>query len=53
LSIDPLIAETWGQSTRRTRGENTTPRIPEQVLGPLLTWCLRIIDVFGPERSRV
>lgn len=44
LTVDPLDCEHWGNSTRRTRAENTTLRIPEQVMGPLLTWCLRIVD---------
>lgn len=49
LTIDPLFADGWGKSTRRARGENTTPRIPEDVMGPLLAWCTRIIETFGPD----
>ncbi|MEU6609532.1 hypothetical protein ABZ922_31520 [Streptomyces shenzhenensis] len=44
LSADPRDCEHWGNGTRRTHAENTTLRIPEQVMGPLLTWCLRIVD---------
>jgi hypothetical protein len=44
LTVDPLDCEHWGNSTRRARAENTTLRIPEQVMGPLLVWCLRIVD---------
>jgi integrase len=50
LSLDPLEADGWGGSTlRRTRSENSTPRIPEAVMGPLLTWSLRFIDDFAPD----
>jgi integrase len=49
LTVDPLFADGWGQSTRRARGENTTPRIPEDVMGPLLAWCTRIIEAFSPD----
>jgi integrase len=48
LTVDPLDADGWGNSTRR-RAENTTARIPEHVMGPLLTWCLRFIDDFAPD----
>lgn len=48
LSVDPLDADGWGNSTRR-RAENTTLRIPEDVMGPLLAWCLRFVDDFAPD----
>ncbi|MGV9236592.1 hypothetical protein [Streptomyces nigra] len=49
LTVDPLDCENWGNSTRRTRAENTTLRIPEQVMGPLLAWCLRLVDDLAPD----
>ncbi|MGW2275743.1 hypothetical protein [Streptomyces yangpuensis] len=49
LIVDPLDCEEWGNSTRRTHAENTTHRIPERVMGPLLAWCLRIIDDLAPD----
>jgi len=49
LTVDPLDCEHWGNSTRRARAENTTLRIPEQVMGPLLAWCLRIVDDLAPD----
>ena len=48
LALDPLDADGWGNSKRR-QAENTTPRIPEHVMGPLLGWCLRFIDDFAPD----
>jgi integrase len=32
--------------------ENTTPRIPEAVVGPLVQWALRYVDDYGPEICR-
>jgi hypothetical protein len=49
LVVDPLDADGWGNSSGRARGENTTTRIPEQIMGPLLKWCLRFIDDFAPD----
>lgn len=49
LIVDPLDCEHWGNSTRRARAENTTLRIPEQVMGPLLAWCVRIVDDLAPD----
>ncbi|MFB8029480.1 MULTISPECIES: hypothetical protein [unclassified Streptomyces] len=49
LTVNPLDCEEWGNSTRRARAENTTHRIPEHVMGPLLAWCLRIIDELAPD----
>lgn len=50
LRFDPLDAEGWGRSTRRRLGsENATPRIPEPVMGTLLAWSLRFVDVFAPD----
>lgn len=49
LTLDPLEADGWGRSVRRGNGENSTARIPEKVIGPLLTWCLRFVDDFAPD----
>lgn len=50
LSIDPLHVEGWAepQAPRHAR-ENTTDRVPEQVLGPLVAWSLRFVDLFSPD----
>jgi integrase len=34
---------------RFTRGENRTPRIPEQIITPLLAWSLRYVSIFAPD----
>ncbi|MEU8003670.1 hypothetical protein AB0B66_21140 [Catellatospora sp. NPDC049111] len=49
LIVDPLEADGWGRSSRRRLGENTTPRIPEEVMGPLLAWSMRFIDDFAAD----
>ena len=33
----------------RTSAENTTPRIPEPVIGALLHWSMRYVDVYAPD----
>jgi integrase len=33
----------------QTRGENRTPRLPETVISPLLTWSLKYITVFAAD----
>jgi hypothetical protein len=33
----------------QTRGENRTPRLPEAVISPLLTWSLKYITVFAAD----
>jgi Phage integrase, N-terminal SAM-like domain len=40
LPFDPGQVPGWAAGPARPRGENKTPRIPEQVLAPLLTWAL-------------
>lgn len=50
LSIDPLHVEGWSEpQARRRTGENSTDRIPEQVLAPLFAWSLRFVDRFAPD----
>lgn len=34
---------------RFMRGENCTPRIPEQIITPLLAWSLRYVSIFAPD----
>ncbi|MEU9291461.1 hypothetical protein AB0D57_44310 [Streptomyces sp. NPDC048275] len=51
LSFDPAHIDGWSEhaSRGRRRSENRTSRIPEEVLGPLIVWALRFIDVFAPD----
>ncbi|MEV0888564.1 hypothetical protein AB0J03_32750 [Streptomyces microflavus] len=64
LHHDPYLLPSWQawERARRShrRGENSTERIPEEVMGPLLTWALRWVDDFatdvlaaGAERAAV
>ncbi|MFC5667640.1 hypothetical protein ACFP3U_32315 [Kitasatospora misakiensis] len=52
LSFDPATVAGWLRPKRRKDGENTTERIPEQVIGPLLTWALRWIEDFSDDVLR-
>ncbi|SBT89348.1 Phage integrase, N-terminal SAM-like domain [Streptomyces sp. DI166] len=55
LSIDPVSAwpEIKGPRRRPAAGpENTTDRIPEQVLAPLLLWALRWVEEFADDVIR-
>ena len=50
LSFDPLReVDKWSMDRRFRPPENKTARIPEQVLGPLVTWSLRFVDDFAPD----
>jgi integrase len=55
LTYDGIGFLPWnGVSTRkllgiRRREENTTPRIPEEVIGPLLTWALAYVERFSDD----
>ncbi|MDX3525976.1 hypothetical protein P1P75_05885 [Streptomyces sp. ID05-39B] len=55
LSVDPYIVwddpTTYGNRGRNRRGarENATDRIPEEVVGPLLTWSLRWLEDFADD----
>lgn len=41
LTFDPALLPSWADPPARNRAaENTTQRIPEQVISPLLTWAL-------------
>ncbi len=50
LLFDPLreVAK-WSMDPHFRPSENKTARIPEQVLGPLVTWSLRFVDDFAPD----
>ncbi|WP_433565558.1 hypothetical protein ACQP1O_10080 [Nocardia sp. CA-151230] len=50
LSFDPLQeVDDWSIPHHARANENKTDRIPEQILGPLITWALRFIDDFAPD----
>ena len=50
LPFDPLRdVDKWSMDPRFRPSENKTARIPEQVLGPLVTWSLRFVDDFAPD----
>ncbi|MFI6688747.1 hypothetical protein [Streptomyces sp. NPDC050485] len=49
LRFDPLHLDGWGESQSVRRGENSTDRLPEGVLGPLVIWALRFIDDFATD----
>lgn len=48
LRFDPALVDGWNEKWRK-RGENSTPRIPEPVLGAALTWALRFVDEFSDD----
>jgi hypothetical protein len=50
LTFDPLReVDGWSMDPRLRQSENKTPRIPEQVIGPLIAWSLRFVDDFAPD----
>ena len=52
LSLDPRRLTNWlpnGSTRSSSRSENSTDRIPEQIIGPLLTWALRWTDDFADD----
>jgi hypothetical protein len=48
LTVDPADLAFWGVPAAQ-RQENTTARIPEEVLGPLIGWALRFVRDFAPD----
>jgi hypothetical protein len=45
LTFDPALVPSWADAPASSQaGENATPRIPEQVISPLLTWALEWIN---------
>jgi integrase len=50
LMFDPERLEEWSEgNSKHRRRENSTARIPEQVIGPLLVWALRFVDQFSDD----
>ncbi|WP_407777211.1 hypothetical protein [Actinophytocola sp.] len=49
LGVDPATLDGWYEGDRKRVGENTTDRIPEPVLGPLLGWALRYVQEFSAD----
>jgi integrase len=49
LVFDPAHLDAWGEPHGPASGENATARIPEAVMGPILVWALRFVDVFAPD----
>ena len=49
LSFDPKHLTGWDEGRVVYATENLTDRIPESVLGPLLTWAIRFVDDFAPD----
>ncbi|AMY20336.1 MULTISPECIES: hypothetical protein [Nocardiaceae] len=50
LAIDPAtISVGWREPQPPRRLENSTPRIPEEILSPLLDWSMRFVDEFSPD----
>ena len=49
LAFDPRHQRGWGEPNTSTATENATDRIPEPVLGPLITWAMRFVDDFAPD----
>lgn len=47
LSFDPRTRDYWYVGPSPKGEENATPRIPEEVHGPLLGWAMRFIDDFS------
>jgi hypothetical protein len=47
LPFDPCHLEDWAEPHPDRPGENRTDRIPESVMGPLLTWSLRFVSYFA------
>jgi hypothetical protein len=48
LRVNPRTVEGWTFRRSRAR-ENTTGRIPESVLGPLIAWATRFVDDFSTD----
>ncbi|WP_145969082.1 hypothetical protein [Streptomyces hyaluromycini] len=52
LGQDPLrrsLWQAWARANPRRYDENLTDRIPEHVMGPLLSWALRWVDDFADD----
>ncbi|MCI4657321.1 hypothetical protein [Cryobacterium zhongshanensis] len=51
LSFDPNILDGWNGRVgrRKWKGENRTPRIPEEVSMPLIEWATRFVSDFAED----
>lgn len=49
LRCDPVNVDGWGEPMTRRASENSTARVPEEVLGPLFAWAIRFVDEFSPD----
>lgn len=49
LPFDPRHLRGWGEPDNAAPAENSTDRIPEPVLGPLISWALLFVDEFAPD----
>lgn len=49
LAFDPRHLEGWGEPQGGGAVENATDRIPESVLGPLITWAMRFVDEYATD----
>lgn len=47
LPLDPSSVTSWNEAFPDSRGENSTPRIPEEVHSRLLVWAQRFVDDFS------
>lgn len=48
MTFDPQHVRGWAE-LRGSRPENATERIPEPVLGPLVSWAARFVDEFSTD----
>jgi hypothetical protein len=49
LPFDPRDLEDWASHRKQRPSENSTDRIPEPVLGPLIGWAMRFVDEFATD----
>ncbi|MFJ3797666.1 hypothetical protein ACIPSJ_15380 [Streptomyces sp. NPDC090088] len=51
IPVDPdRLEDDWNEdNSRARRRENANPRIPEQVISPLVVWSLRFVDDFADD----
>ncbi len=49
LGFDPWHCDGWTKDVNKVAAENATPRIPEQVHGPLMVWAMRFVDEFSAD----
>ncbi len=52
LTFDPGALPGWAAAPSSRAGENSTPRIPEPVIAPLLTWALAWINELADDTLR-